>query len=118
LVEQLRDHLLADEWGGRNYNRMNAPLGFMHSVARTAVERDDYGLLEDAAEALFEADHYCNRYDQRRRTRDWLVGLRGDAAETAAQALKRVPRAADWYVAEDWSPPGRAHGAIVDALQT
>lgn len=116
LVEQLRDHFLEDEWGRRDFNRMNKPLRFIHEVARAAEAHGDAGLLEDSAEALFEADYYCSRYDQRRSTRDWLASLKGSEAEAVGRALKRVPQAAAWYTDEGWSPPGRMHGAILDSL--
>ncbi len=87
-----------------NFDDMNVPLRFIWDIAALADEDGDFGLLEDAAIALFEAEAYCARYEQRHRTRHWLEGLRGQAAAAVARALAAVPAGAEWYLEEDWSP--------------
>jgi hypothetical protein len=107
-------HLREDFDGDFNY--MNVPLRFIWNIAALAGEQGDFGLLEDAATVLFEADVHCARYDQRRRSRAWLEGLRGQAAAAAARALSAVPAAAEWYLEEDWNPSRQSDPQIRGAF--
>ena len=90
-----------------------------------AAEHSEFGLLEDVAAVLFEAEASCVRYEQRRRTRSWLEGLRGQAAAAVARSLAAVPAGAEWHLEEDWSPSrqsdpqirGAFHAAATAAAQ-
>lgn len=75
-----------------------------------------HGLLEDAADALFESAAECQRFKERDRTRVWLNRLQGDEAAAVARALRRQRRAADWYADEAWQPSSRMHRGIRSAL--
>lgn len=105
LLEPLLDHL-SRNWGGRSYDASNAPLQRFLWIAYAAEAQQAWGLLEDAARALFEGEVKCERFKQRQATRRWLLGLRGEAAATVARALSAVPAAIKWYLKEDWRPNG------------
>lgn len=115
LLEPMGRHLNED-FGDRNFQYLNVPLGWMLDVARAAISLGDMGLLEDAATVLFAAEVSCARYDQRRKSRTWLNALNGPAARTVARALQANPKAAQWYMAEDWEPDRRADDSIRGAL--
>lgn len=112
LVAAMRDHLL-DTDGDRHFNNVNEPLMWLQLVASNAIAVNELGLAEDSAEALFEAEARWDRFDQRRRTRNFLERVHDDeAARAIARALQRVPQAVDWYLREDWRPSERTHRAI------
>lgn len=115
-VQILRRLLLTEgAWGTRPFNDVNDPLNWIHSAAIQAAELGDEKLLRYVAESLFACEVKCNRFDQRRRTRSWLVNLRDTPAQVVADALRLWPDAVDWYRAEGWQPGG-ADRAIAQAL--
>ncbi len=116
IVSEMRRHLLDADWKGRHFDEANRPLIWLQEVASHAAATRDYGLLEDAAEALFETDAHWSRYDQRRRTQSWLQLLKGEAAATVARALLRVPAGAAWYTEEGWAPSRTTEAEIRRAL--
>jgi serine/threonine protein kinase len=115
LVEMMGEHI-CQNWGWRSYAYADVPLTWMLDIARAAGAQGDMGLLEDAAEAYFEADPAANQYSQRRRSQGWLNTLRGAQAQTVARALRSNARAVDWYTDEGWQPDSRADRNIRAAL--
>jgi hypothetical protein len=108
-VQILRRLLLSDDaWGTRPYNDANVSLGWLHAVASYAATEGDEKLLRYAAESLFVCEVKWNRFDQRRRTRSWLLTLHDRAAEVVADVLRLRPDAVSWYRAEGWQPAGAA----------
>ncbi|MCC7140223.1 MAG: protein kinase [Planctomycetes bacterium] len=102
-------------WGGRDFGHANECLGWILAVAQRAIRSSAWDLAEEAADALFELDGQWQRFDQRRRSRSWLVGLTGEAARRIADVLRRHPSAVRWYLNEGWDPEG-ADPRIVAAL--
>jgi eukaryotic-like serine/threonine-protein kinase len=105
IVDTLLRHL-TKAWGRRDYDKLNVPLQRMLWITEEAVSREDWGLLEDAARALFAAEVHCQRYKQRDRSRVWLAALRGEAAATIARVLSSTERIAGWYLEDGWRPTG------------
>jgi serine/threonine protein kinase len=118
LAKTMRQYLLEQRlWGKRNFDQLNKPLIWLQRVAELAIESRDFGLAEDAAEALFEADASLERFDQRRRTRSFLEQVQSKkGAEAVARALKRTPQAVAWYLNEEWRPAEGTDGRIRAAL--
>lgn len=114
IAAAMSRHLREDFHG--NFDHMNVPLRFVWDIVAVAAASGDFGLLEDASIALFEAEAYCARYEQRRRTRAWLERLYGPAAAAVARALAAVPAGAAWYLEEEWSPSRSSDPEIRGAL--
>lgn len=85
-------------------NYWSTPLRWFFNIADTAADTRNYGLLEDAASHLFECEAVYQRFQQRHRTRSWLVAMVGEAAETVARSLRRFAAARTWYLDEGWRP--------------
>lgn len=117
LVGAMRTHLEQTNWDGRHYDTLNRPLRWLQFAASHAIAAKEYGLAEDAAEALFAAEPRWSRFEQRRHTRGWLNTLSGDGAVAVARALKRSPAAADWYGEDEWRAERTAHPHIRSALE-
>ena len=118
LSEAMRSHLCDSSatWGTRNFDAANAPLNWLRALAQAAEGRDQLGVLEDAAAALFAAGAHWRRFPERRETRQWLEQLAAEAAQTVARALRRDDGARAWLLEESWRPDPGAHPAIRDAL--
>lgn len=114
IAAAMSRHLREDFHG--NFDHMNVPLRFVWDIAAVAAAGGDFGLLEDASIALFEAEASCVRYGQRHRTRAWLESLHGQAAAAVARALTAVPAGAAWYLEEEWSPSRSSDPEIRGAL--
>ncbi|WP_437893324.1 protein kinase domain-containing protein [Sorangium sp. So ce124] len=102
LLASMAYHLSHD-WGHRSFDDANPSMSWILQLAQAAASANRQGLLEDAARALFEAEAHWKRFDQRRRTRGWLLSLRGVSAQTVARALRTHPAAMEWYEEENWS---------------
>jgi serine/threonine protein kinase len=118
IIEAMRDHLCGPEsnWGDRRFDRANAPLRWLRQVAQVASVAEQFGVLEDAASALFAAGAIWRRFPERSGTRRWLDELQGHAAETVARALRRDESARTWLLDEGWRPSARADPHIRSAL--
>lgn len=114
IAAMMSKHLREDFHG--NFDHMNIPLRFVWDIAALAAEYGEYGLLEDVSVTLFEAEAYCARYEQRRRTRSWLEGLRGQGAAAVARSLAAAPAGAEWHLEEEWTPSRQSDPQIRGAF--
>ncbi len=115
LAQAMCTHLCSSPWSGRDFNRLNDCLLIIFRIATSAAENQLLEVLQDASTALFKADPRCHRFDQRTRTRAWLSGLGGEAADTVSRVLTRFPDAAEWYQKE-WRSPRVGDKRIAKAL--
>lgn len=97
------DQLDFDAWGRRNFDDMKLPLGWCHTVLCTLVDDGKFGLAEDVAVDMFEAEARCDRWPQKRVTIAWLRSLPEPAGAAMARAIRRSG-------ARDYFAPGLQEG--------
>ncbi|MTV27682.1 hypothetical protein FTX61_20020 [Nitriliruptoraceae bacterium ZYF776] len=95
LVERVGGHL-DNNFGTRDFNWVNRPLGWMLDVARAAEAAGDVDLLEDVSVVLLDQNAGWDRYRQYRPLRQWLSSLAEPAQHAVAAALRRDSRACAW----------------------
>lgn len=119
LAETMGEHLCAQDnrWGRRPFDAANQALTWLRELAKAAARQGRHGILEDAAGALFAAGASWRRFPERHATREWLIGLQGEAAAAVARALRRNGDARDWLCEEDWRPDANCSQPIRDALR-
>jgi hypothetical protein len=66
---------MEDDWGKREFDYANTPLGWAFTVLRTLVTNDHAGLAEDLATEFFKAEQHWDRYRQLDITVRWLKSL-------------------------------------------
>lgn len=120
ILEAMKEFMLEEgewRWGKRAYDSLDVRLSWFRYAADAAIESQEWGFLEDAAEAMFEAEAKWQQYHPRHATRKWLETLRGTSAEAVARALRASPDAVDWYMEEGWEPAGATASPIRGALR-
>jgi hypothetical protein len=90
-------HLKEINWGFRNFDYYNVPLGFIHEVAVLAADQEDWSVFEEACEFLFELEPEFQRFRQRDISCGWLSSLSGELAGRVAEILRGYPQAVGWY---------------------
>ena len=73
-------HLVEDDWGRRQFDYANTPLGWAFTVLRTLLANGEEGLAEDLGTEFFRADKKWNRYSQLNMTVHWLSRSPNDTA--------------------------------------
>jgi hypothetical protein len=81
--------LVEAEWGRRDFDYANTPLGFFLTAAKVAIRLNDWDLLDDASDALFAGEAQWNRFATQREIFGWLPTLTGVAADRVSRALRR-----------------------------
>jgi serine/threonine-protein kinase len=90
-------HLKEINWGFRDFDYYNVPLGFIHEVAVLAADQEDWSLFEEACEFLFELEPEFQRFSQRDISCRWLSSLSGELAGRVAEILRGYSQAVGWY---------------------
>lgn len=98
LAVAMLDHLSTIDWGDRNYNYANVPLGWAFAVLKQLIRDGKYGLAEDLAARFFVVDKKWDRFKQHGITAEWLRSLEEPDGSIVAQALRRSG-ATDYYAA-------------------
>ncbi len=89
IATTMLEHLKEMNWGRRDFNYANTPLGWVHTVLKTLVQNGPAGTAEDLATAFFRVEAHWNRFDQKAKTVAWLRDLTGSRAALVARALHR-----------------------------
>ena len=87
-------HLVEDDWGRREFNYANTPLGWTFTVLRTLLANGHAGLAEDLGTEFFRADEQWYRYSQLNMTVHWLKSLPEPLGVVMARAIRRAGVAA------------------------
>jgi serine/threonine protein kinase len=74
-------HLQRMEWGQRDFNYANVPLGWAFAVLRQLVRDHHFDLAEDVGAAFFEVEAQWNRFGQLDNSLRWLKALSGEGGE-------------------------------------
>jgi eukaryotic-like serine/threonine-protein kinase len=82
-------HLIEGDWGRRDFNYANTPLGFSFTVLRTLIADGYTGLAEDLAVIFFKADEKWYRFSQVNATVAWLKALPEQHGAVIARAVRR-----------------------------
>jgi len=83
-------HLTEDDWGRREFDYANTPLGWAFTVLRTLLANDRAGLAEDLATEFFKAEQQWDRYSQLNITVRWLKSLPESRGAVMARAIRRA----------------------------
>jgi hypothetical protein len=83
-------HLVEDDWGRREFNYANTPLGWAFTVLRTLLAKGHAGLAEDLGTEFFRADKQWNCYSQLNMTVHWLKSLPEPLGVVMARAICRA----------------------------
>ena len=83
-------HLVEDDWGRRQFDYANTPLGWAFTVLRTLLANGEEGLAEDLGTEFFRADKKWNRYSQLNMTVHWLKSLPEPHGVVIARAIRRA----------------------------
>lgn len=83
------EHLNGD-WGRRDFNYANVPLGWAHEVLKVLLEDGEDGLAEDLAVLFFQVEKEWNRFRQKDITYRWLLHLPEPQGRVVARALHRA----------------------------
>jgi hypothetical protein len=113
VVEALR--MGRFDWGSRSYRWADNVILALLAVASAATQEGDIELLEEAAEALFEWDGRWDQWPPQPLIRQWLAGLRGDAAGVVSEALIADPDSARHF--EEVVANREADARIKDAIR-
>ncbi len=97
LVAAMTGHVDGDGTGWPHYNEAKRAIAWLRGVADHAAREENWDLLEEAARGMCTWDAASNEFDQQDATRDWLRGLRGQAAQILASALREHPGSARYY---------------------
>jgi eukaryotic-like serine/threonine-protein kinase len=89
-------HLIEDDWGRRQFDYANTPLGWTFTVLRTLLADDYAGLAEDLATEFFRAEQQWDRWPQLNETVRWLKSLPESRGAVMARAIRRAG-GADYY---------------------
>jgi serine/threonine protein kinase len=84
------EHLRSADWGNRDFNYANIPLGWAFRVLTVLVRDGEFGLAEDLATLFFAVDSEWNRFRQHGLTVQWLKSLGEPEGEAIARALRRA----------------------------
>jgi eukaryotic-like serine/threonine-protein kinase len=90
LAATMVEHLVSADWGERDFNYANVPLGWAFEVLRVLTEDGRAGAAEDLGVAFFRADEQWNRFKQHGITLRWLRSLREEEGAMVARALRRA----------------------------
>ncbi len=90
LAKTMVEHLVSADWGTRDFNYANAPLGWAFEVLRVLTEEGHAGPAEDLGVAFFRADEQWNRFKQHGITLRWLRSLREEEGAIITRALRRA----------------------------
>lgn len=83
-------HLIEDDWGRRQFDYANTPLGWAFTVLRTLLADDHAGLAEDLATEFFRAEQQWDRWPQLNETVRWLKSLPESRGAVMARAIRRA----------------------------
>jgi serine/threonine protein kinase len=89
VATTMLEHLGGD-WGHRDFNYANVPLGWVHEVVKTLLEDGEHGLAEDLAVLFFQVEAEWNRFKQKDITYRWLRNLAEPEGRVVARALRRA----------------------------
>ena len=89
VATSMLEHLNGD-WGHRDFNYANVPLGWVHEVLKTLLEDGEHGLAEDLAVLFFQVEKEWNRFKQKDITYRWLLHLPEPEGRVVARALHRA----------------------------
>jgi len=78
------------DWGRRNFDYANTPLGWAFAVWQRLIERKAYDDAEDVGAAFFEAEEHWDRWPQLNVTVAWLEKLADPAGGVMARAIMRA----------------------------
>lgn len=78
------------DWGRRNFDYANTPLGWAFAVLQRLVEIQDYDDAEDVGAAFFEVEEHWDRWSQLNATVAWLEKLTDPAGGAMARAIERA----------------------------
>jgi hypothetical protein len=92
-------HLVADNWGRREFDYANVPLGWAFAVLCTLLADGHEGLAEDLGAEFFRADEKWYRFSQLNMTVRWLKSLPEQRGIVMAHAIRRAG-AAGYYSRE------------------
>ncbi|WP_309890618.1 serine/threonine-protein kinase [Archangium sp.] len=114
LVRQMAVHLRGD-FRGFDFDHANTLINWMQRAAEAAVTKSRFNVLSDICESWFPEEIRWDRWQQVKKSRDFLRTLRGDAAQTVARVLRATDGAAEYYRGEEsWL---NASPAIRDVLK-
>jgi Serine/threonine protein kinase len=89
IATTMLEHLGGD-WGHRDFNYANVPLGWIHEVVKTLLQDGEHGLAEDLAVSFFQVEKEWNRFKQQNVTYRWLLNLPEPEGQVIARALRRA----------------------------
>lgn len=81
---------LGSDWGHRDFNYANVPLGWVHQVVKTLLTDGEEGLAEDLAVQFFQVEKEWNRFRQQAITYRWLRNMPESEGRVIARALRRA----------------------------
>jgi len=81
-------HLRDIYWIGRDFDSANVPLHWAFTVLTKLVDDRQYDRAEDVAVRFFEAEERCHRFEQLKRTRQWMRHITDPAGEVIARAIR------------------------------
>ena len=116
LISPMRKHLLRN-FGRRDFDDSNQHLRWIFGLTKAAVKLEEYTVLHDASDTLFECEVEWRRFRQRHLTRAWLEQLRGEPARIVGEVLRMNHQARKWYLDEGWQPDAGSHNEIMAALK-
>jgi hypothetical protein len=87
VATTMLEHLQGD-WGHRDFNYANVPLGWAHEVLKTLLDDGEHGLAEDLAVAFFQVEAEWNRFKQKDITFRWLRNLAEPEGRVVARAIR------------------------------
>ena len=97
ILEVMSNHMDRN-WGRRDFNELNRPLGFMLRATKAAVAAANVDLVEDLASVLLDCNGTWDRFAQYDPLKSWLETLDPHFHHAVAAALRSSPRGREWLI--------------------
>lgn len=97
VLQALTGHAVGDRGDWVPDEEASRAIWWLLKVARLAAEEQQWSMLDAAVQGMCDWDGRWDRWDPRNTIRDWLRTLTGQAAATAAFALRAQPHGARYY---------------------
>ncbi len=111
VATTMLEHLRSADWGRRDFNYANVPLGWAHAVLKTLLDDGEEGPAEDLAVVFFEVETEWNRFKQKAATFRWLLTLSEPKGQIVARTMRRAGAHAYYSDLADQRPASRTLAA-------